>query len=205
MLEPTSPTRRSPREGAFTLIELLIVLGILAVLVAVVLPSVSGFLGRGQEEALNTDTRTIQTAVDGYYTDRTLRFQGVFLFPTELGESFTGGPRQHSGIFTSNSSTFAMVTFDWLVNEGYLRTIPQSASNFNRCRTPLAGCQFATYSDSPGSYSWVIRGSDGRVFACFSPTPAPSTFASGDNAITGCSGAVGPSAENGFGFAGAYP
>lgn len=56
-------------QKGFTLVELLIVLAILAVLAAVVIPNITGMFGRGAEQALDTDRRTIQTAVATFYFD----------------------------------------------------------------------------------------------------------------------------------------
>jgi len=48
----------------FTLIELLIVIAILGVLAAVIVPNVTGFIGRGEEEAAAAELVTVQTAMD---------------------------------------------------------------------------------------------------------------------------------------------
>ena len=48
----------------FTLIELLIVIAILGVLAAVIVPNVTGFIGRGEEEAAATELATVQTGMD---------------------------------------------------------------------------------------------------------------------------------------------
>ncbi|MEE8599091.1 MAG: prepilin-type N-terminal cleavage/methylation domain-containing protein, partial [Dehalococcoidales bacterium] len=48
----------------FTLIELLIVIAILGVLAAVIVPNVTGFIGRGEEEAAAAEFTTVQTAMD---------------------------------------------------------------------------------------------------------------------------------------------
>ena len=65
---------RMPRRGekGFTLIELLIVVAILGVLAAVVIPNVGRFIGRGEEEAAETEKTNVQTAVIAMMTDNNL-------------------------------------------------------------------------------------------------------------------------------------
>ncbi|GEM_PF-5502875 len=48
----------------FTLVELLVVIGIMAALAAVVLLNVTGVIGSGEEEAQATELVTVQTAMD---------------------------------------------------------------------------------------------------------------------------------------------
>ena len=50
----------------FTLIELLIVIAIIGVLAGVVLPNVTGLIGKGVTEAKAAELATVQTAVDIY-------------------------------------------------------------------------------------------------------------------------------------------
>ena len=65
------PTRRDSRRArgkrGFTLIELLIVMVILAILAGIVIISVGGVIGRGQETAYNAERESLQTAVLSYY------------------------------------------------------------------------------------------------------------------------------------------
>ena len=59
----------SRSEKGFTLIELLVVIGILAVLAGVVTLGVTQFIGRGADEAWNTERHNIQTAVAAWMVD----------------------------------------------------------------------------------------------------------------------------------------
>ena len=65
---------RIPKRGekGFTLIELLIVVAILGVLAAVVIPNVGRFIGRGEQEAAETEFANIQASVHAMMTDNEL-------------------------------------------------------------------------------------------------------------------------------------
>jgi len=65
---------RMPKRGekGFTLIELLIVVAILGVLAAVVIPNVGRFIGRGEQEAKETEFANIQSAVHSMMVDNEL-------------------------------------------------------------------------------------------------------------------------------------
>ena len=56
-------------EKGFTLIELLVVVAILGVLAAVAVPNVGKFIGRGKNEAYETELHNIQTAVMAMLAD----------------------------------------------------------------------------------------------------------------------------------------
>ena len=80
-------------EKGFTLIELLIVVAILGVLAAVVIPNVGRFIGRGEDEAADTEFANIQSAVVAMMVDNQL---------SELPTGFVAD----SGSATANMSNF---------------------------------------------------------------------------------------------------
>ena len=61
--------RRRRGEGGFTLIELLVVIAVLAILAAIVIFNIVGVANKGKTSACNTDTQSVQTAVDAYQND----------------------------------------------------------------------------------------------------------------------------------------
>ncbi|MFC2026582.1 type II secretion system protein [Chloroflexota bacterium] len=50
-------------KAGFTMIEILVVVGILGVLAAVIIPNIMGLMNEGEEEAKNTEHHNIQVAV----------------------------------------------------------------------------------------------------------------------------------------------
>ncbi|GAF75378.1 unnamed protein product, partial [marine sediment metagenome] len=58
----------SNRRG-FTLVELLVVIGILAVLTAFVFPAIRGAMRKGKITETKTNIMALATAIKGYYSD----------------------------------------------------------------------------------------------------------------------------------------
>jgi len=67
MIGKISTAKRDQR--GFTLVELLVVIGILAALAAVVVPNVGRFAGSGDTAANSTEASTIQAGMDLYMAD----------------------------------------------------------------------------------------------------------------------------------------
>lgn len=58
-----------PREGGFTLIELLVVISIIGLLVAIIVPNLSGAKQAGRDAKRVSDIKNIQLALSLYYND----------------------------------------------------------------------------------------------------------------------------------------
>jgi general secretion pathway protein G len=62
-------SNRTRGEGGFTLFELLIVLGILALIATLVAPRLIGYLGRSKTDVAQAQMSSISTALELYYLD----------------------------------------------------------------------------------------------------------------------------------------
>ena len=100
-------------QKGFTLIEILIVLALMAVLAAIVIPNVQGFLGRGKDDSYKVDKKTLQAAVDGYYTKNSA-------YPTTAGAT---------GLPTGGNNSYVVTAT--LVTDKYLNDTPSSANTYN--------------------------------------------------------------------------
>lgn len=132
--------RRIFKETAgFTLVELLIVLAILGILIAVVLPNLTGFLSTGKSHSYDTDTRTIQAGVDAYYTDTTSRRANTYPVQT--------------GVTATNVIT---VVFDYLTSGRFLKNVPRSSNQNPNSTTTADG-------SNPGHYVWKVDTTTGLI------------------------------------------
>ena len=112
----------SRRDKGFTLIEILIALALLAIISAVVIPNVVGYMGRGEEQAYKADIKIIQGAVDAYYADPLKRVltgvnKGKKQYPLQSAteaERISGGtPTGDATAWAANQSKY-FIDFDKL-------------------------------------------------------------------------------------------
>ena len=74
-MEPTRQTQRArseERERGFTLVELLVTVGIIVALAAVIVPSVLIFGSKGDEGAKAAESQSVQTAMDSMMADKAI-------------------------------------------------------------------------------------------------------------------------------------
>lgn len=78
----TRNTNEAASESGVTLIELVVVIAIISILIAITVPTIRGFLENARRQAHETDRRTIQVAVDAYYTStNNTRHEGQRQYP----------------------------------------------------------------------------------------------------------------------------
>ena len=74
-MKPTRKGQRAPverKESGFTLVELLVTVGIIVALAAVIVPSVLIFGSKGDEGAKAAESESLQTAMDSMMADKAL-------------------------------------------------------------------------------------------------------------------------------------
>ena len=58
------------QQAGFTLVELLVVVGIIVALAAVIIPNVASFTGKGDEGSAKSETDNVQAAMDNMMADK---------------------------------------------------------------------------------------------------------------------------------------
>ncbi len=158
----TKKLRLLRRDRGFTLIEIMIVLAVLAVMAAIVVPNVAGFLGRGKERAFEADRRLLQSAVDAWRTDISQR--GGNPWPTVGGVKGALADNAALGVDTKETGAGAstVIKISLLTTGNVLKgnDSVKSCAYTNDGATPPAntgknGCSNTVV----GSYVWYIDAS----------------------------------------------
>ena len=116
-------TRVGRKQSGFTLVELLVVVGIIVALAAVIIPNVIQFADRGDTAAAASELATVQTAIDTWMAD-----QNLILIASNSGSN---AEADFSGAGTINLSNYlrATLTDDFYCwDTGGLVTVQQDAA-----------------------------------------------------------------------------
>jgi general secretion pathway protein G len=130
------------RQNAFTLVELLIVIIIIAVLAAIAIPKFSNSTTRSKESALRSNLKLVRNAVDLFRAD-------TGLFPKDLAAlSATAAPAQG---YDSTPTLVSITASDW--RGPYLQAVPKDFDGSSELTytTTLAG--LGTVKSSIAAYS----------------------------------------------------
>ncbi len=142
-------------EKGFTLIEIMIVLAVMAILAAVIIPNVSGYLGKSKERAWEADRNVLQAAVDSYRTDIGKRSGNVW--PLVTGPPYVLGiPTVEAGAITATKGVIDVTKLYSATDpsENYLKGTDSLKSAYK-----LANKSTQTQD---GSYIWYVD-TDGVV------------------------------------------
>ncbi len=79
-------------EKGFTLVELLVVVGIIVALAAVIIPNVSRFTGKGTEGAMDAELQNVQAAMDTMMADKRITLVTASISAAAATNDFTALP-----------------------------------------------------------------------------------------------------------------
>ena len=90
-------TRVAKGQGGFTLIEMIVVVGIIAVLAAVIVPNIGKFIGSGEQGAKDAEWESVQTGMSAMMAEKAI---------TAVTVSASGGARTNdwSGLPTGTNA-----------------------------------------------------------------------------------------------------
>ena len=89
-------------QRGFTLIEMLVVVGIIVALAAIIVPLVIAFSGSGEEAAQDGERETIQTAIQSMMVDNDMSSGDITAVTTAGGAKVTNTQDMGSGITLAN-------------------------------------------------------------------------------------------------------
>jgi len=96
--------KRAQDEKGFTLIELLVVILIIGILAAIALPAFLNQRGKAQDTEAKSEVRTMQTAMETYYTDEQT-YTGADLAKLQAIEIAIGSGKATPSITTAGDDT----------------------------------------------------------------------------------------------------
>jgi type IV pilus assembly protein PilA len=96
--------KRAQDEKGFTLIELLVVILIIGILAAIALPAFLNQRGKAQDTEAKSEARTMQTAMETYYTDEQT-YLGADLTALKKIEIAIGSGKSTPAITTAGDAT----------------------------------------------------------------------------------------------------
>jgi prepilin-type N-terminal cleavage/methylation domain-containing protein len=136
------------RQRGITLVEILIVLAVLAILAAVVIPNVTGFLGRAKSRGYEADKQLLQSAVDGWRSD--IAKHASKAWPIILGDEDCLADTPTITAECNNYIDIAQLATDGFLDGSDAVKSADTSKNTTATNSPS------------GSYGWFIN-SKGRV------------------------------------------
>ena len=97
-------TQLRKSETGFTLVELLVVVGIIVALAAVIIPNVARFTSKGAEGAYEAEAQNVQTAFDTLMADAGIGGIDASVASSPVHTDFTGLPTNTGPIFVNGTS-----------------------------------------------------------------------------------------------------
>ncbi len=126
-------------QRGFTLVEVVVVMAILAILAAIVIPNVTGYMGKGRMAGWEEDHDALETAVDAYYAH-------LSAYPVIMTEPL---PEGLEGIVKEGAIYYGYIDIGALATEDYIKGAGAVSSADTSKNT--------TATNTPsGSYGWFI-------------------------------------------------
>ncbi len=103
-------------QKGFTLIEMIVVVGIIAVLAAVIVPNIGKFIGSGEQGAKNAEWESVQTAMNAMMAEQaitTVAAQGTGTNSTNGWAALpTGTDSAFLAVYLQNATTVYFYCYD---------------------------------------------------------------------------------------------